>query len=229
MRAPLRLIHFGTLRNSGGCFDILLLLFLTNVYQHVVDNALWMLIFPFCYLFNKFCAGCLLLSVFRKPKSSYFRFYINSFHLTLSQWDQQCLSTLPQLVSLELFFFFSFSSLIPSSLSCTPASRIPGKVGCGQNKMQDCMYLLSLSNPLTINLLPKPETAWYYMKSPLFVTLFKTTGRGQGYLIPYSSQVHYWMQIVGMKNGGEMCRRWALSVFVYTFQPLTEKWREIEQ
>lgn len=66
------------------------------------------------------------------------------------------------------------------------------------------MFTLSLSNPLTINLLPKAETAWYYMKSSLFVTLFKTTGRGQGYLIPYSSQVHYRMQIVGMKNG-ERC------------------------
>lgn len=64
------------------------------------------------------CAGYwgvgLLLSAFRNSRRCYFGFGINSFHLTLSKWNQQFPSLVPKLVSLELFFPLLTLSLVPS-------------------------------------------------------------------------------------------------------------------
>lgn len=63
------------------------------------------------------CAGYwgvgLLLSAFRNSRRCYFGFGINSFHLTLSKWNQQFPSLVPKLVSLELFFPLLTLSLVP--------------------------------------------------------------------------------------------------------------------
>ena len=59
------------------------------------------------------CAGYwgvgLPLSAFRNSRRCYFGFGINSFHLTLSKWNQQFPSLVPKLVSLELFPLLTLS------------------------------------------------------------------------------------------------------------------------
>lgn len=138
------------------------------------------------------CAGYwgveLLLSAFRNSRRCYFGFGINSFHLTLSKWNQQFPSLVPKLVSLKLFFPLLTLSLVP-----LPSSHDLGmlrKAGYGLFFFFITVAKIGYKTPC---LQSSPNfvsfrtlgSTWHYMAS-LFVTLFKTTGRGQEWLTPYS-------------------------------------------
>lgn len=91
------------------------------------------------------CAGYwgvgLPLSAFRNSRRCYFGFGINSFHLTLSNWNQQFPSLVPNLYLLNCF---SPSNPVPGSLTLIPWSWNAWESWpwdffhhCGQNRIQN--------------------------------------------------------------------------------------------
>ena len=130
------------------------------------------------------CAGYwgvgLLLSAFRNSRRCYFGFGINSFHLTLSKWNQQFPSLVPKLVSLKLFFPLLILSLVPSPSYHDLGMLRKASYGflffvfcffhhCGQNRIQNSTSSVFSQLCLLQNFEPAPNIIcphclWHYAR-----------------------------------------------------------------